>query len=121
MQVESSASPLLTEDKASIYCSFHFLCSFAKKEKPKLFVLELRPLFYGHLPIQSKKLPNDDNVDDDGFAESGTATERWLPFEIGKWVVFASGFNVVDSEIKNILVSGAKNMGSRKSETTLER
>ena len=28
--------------------------------------------------------------------------------------------DVVNSEIKNILVSGAKNMGSRKSETTLE-
>ena len=83
-------------------------------------MLELRHLFYGDLPIQSNKLPNDDNVDDDGFAESGTATERWLPFKIGKWVVFASGFNVVDSEIKNILVSEAKNMESRKSETTLE-
>ena len=53
---------------------------------------------------------NDDNVDDDGLGESGSATERWLPFKVGKWVVFASGFNVVDSEIKNILVSGAKNM-----------
>ena len=30
-------------------------------------------------------------------------------------------FCVVDSEIKIILVSGAKNMGSRKSETTLEQ
>ena len=58
--------------------------------------------------------------DDDGLGESGSATEGWLPFEIGKWVVFASGINVVDSEIKNILVSGAKNMGSRKSETALE-
>ena len=64
---------------------------------------------------------NDDNVDDDGLGESGSATERWLPFEGGKWVVFASGVNVVDSEIKNIIVSGAKNMGSRKSETTLEQ
>ena len=64
---------------------------------------------------------NDDNVDDDGLGESGSATERWLPFEVGKWVVFASGVNVVDSEIKNIIVSGAKNMGSRKSETTLEQ
>ena len=64
---------------------------------------------------------NDDNVDDDGLGESGSATERWLPFEVGKWVVFAVGVNVVDSEIKIILVSGAKNMGSRKSETTLEQ
>ena len=63
----------------------------------------------------------DDNVDDDGLGESGSATERWLPFEVGKWVVFAVGVNVVDSEIKIILVSGAKNMGSRKSETTLEQ
>ena len=84
-------------------------------------MLELRQLFYGHLAIQSKKLPNDDSVDDDGLGESGSATERWLPFEVGKWVVFASGVNVVDSEIKNIIVSGAKNMGSRKSETTLEQ
>ena len=67
-------------------------------------------------------MSDDDNVKDDGLGESGSATERWLlPFKVGKWVVFASGFNVVDSEIKNILVSGAKNMGSRKSETTLER
>ena len=58
---------------------------------------------------------NDDNVDDDGFGESGSA-----PFEIGKWVVFVSGVNVVDSEIKNILVNESKNMGFRKSETTLE-
>ena len=101
---------------------FHFLCSFTKKKKKtKLYVLELRQLFYGHLAIQSKKLPNDDSVDDDGLGESGSATERWLPFEVGKWVVFASGVNVVDSEIKNIIVSGAKNMGSRKSETTLEQ
>lgn len=63
---------------------------------------------------------NDDNVADDGLGESGSAIERWLPFEVGKWVVFASGVNVVDFEIKNILVRGAKNMGSRKSETTLE-
>ena len=103
----------------SIYYSLIF-SALAQKKKTKLFVPELRQLFYGHLPFQSKKLPNDDNVADDGFAESGTATERWLPFEIGKWVVFASGFNVVDSEIKNILVSEAKNMGSRKSATTLE-
>ena len=64
---------------------------------------------------------NDDNIDDDGLGESGSATERWLPFEVGKWVVFAVGVNVVDSEIKIILVSGEKNMGSRKSETTLEQ
>ena len=56
---------------------------------------------------------NDDNVDDDGLGESGSA-----PFEIGKWVVFVSGVNVVDSEIKNILVNESKNMGFRKSETT---
>ena len=31
---------------------------------------------------------NDDNVDDDGLGESGSATERWLPSEVGKWVVF---------------------------------
>ena len=83
-------------------------------------MLELRQLFDVQLAIQPKKLPNDDNVDDDGLGEFGSATERWLPFKVGKWVVFFSGFNVVDSEIKNILVSGAKNMGSRKSETTLE-
>ena len=83
-------------------------------------MLELRQLFYVHLAIQSKKLPNDDNVDDDGLGESWSATERWLPFKVGKRVAFSSDFNVVDSEIKNILVSGAKNMGSRKSETTLE-
>ena len=39
----------------------HFLCSFTQKKKPKLFVLELRQIFYGHRAIQSKKLPNDDN------------------------------------------------------------
>ena len=64
---------------------------------------------------------DNDNVDDDGLGESGSATERSLPFEVGKWVVFAVGVNVVDSEIKIILVSGAKNMGSRESETTLEQ
>ena len=57
----------------------------------------------------------DDNVDDDDLGESGLATELWLPFEVDV------GVNVVDSEIKIILVSGAKNMGSRKSETTLEQ
>ena len=30
---------------------------------------------------------NDDNVDDGGLGESGSATERWLPFKVGKWVV----------------------------------
>ena len=58
---------------------------------------------------------DDDDVDDDGLGESGSA-----PFEIGKWVVFVSDVNVVDSEIKNILVNDSKNKGFRKSETTLE-
>ena len=89
----------------SIYYSLlHFLSSFTKK-KPKLFVLPLTQLFYGHLPIQSKKLPNDDNVDHDGLSVSRSATQRWLPFKVGKRRVFASGVDAVDSEIKNILVS----------------
>ena len=77
-------------------------------------MLEIRQLFYVHLASQSKKLPNDGNVDDDGLGEFGSATERWLPFKVGKWVVFASGFNVVDSEIQNILVSGGEEHGIQK-------
>ena len=40
---------------------FLFLCSFTEITvtlRQSLFVLELRQLFYGHLAIQSKKLPN---------------------------------------------------------------
>ena len=38
---------------------FSFIFSaFSRKHKPKLFVLELGQLFYGHPAIQSKKLPN---------------------------------------------------------------
>ena len=43
-----------------IYYSFIF-SALSRKKKPKLFVLELRQIFYGHGAIQSKKLPNDDN------------------------------------------------------------
>ena len=66
-------------------------------------------------PINIFCFDDDDDVDDDGLGESGSA-----PFEIGKWVVFVSDVNVVDSEIKNILVNDSKNMGFRKSETSLE-